>query len=179
MCVWVCVFILNDKTMHSFKLKRVFGRTKQLKNVFFSEPKKKIRLFLTAALFNKASELCYRQTREKTLQALSPPQFSHHQIYLQANNTYRVPFYAQLPGGEARREPQLQPESSGESHLTCHHQNGGGTLLLVRLSWFSSTSWSSIWTTFFSSSLCSGQRSGTFHNVGGLQHEHGYLTLMI
>lgn len=37
-----------------------------------------------------------------------------------------------LPGGEAGREPQQEPDAAGEGHVPCHHQNGGGTFLLVR-----------------------------------------------
>lgn len=36
-----------------------------------------------------------------------------------------------LPGGEAGREPQQQPDTTGESRVSRHHQNGGGALLLV------------------------------------------------
>ena len=37
-------------------------------------------------------------------------------------------------GGEAGREPQQEPDPAGESGVSRHHQNGGGTLLLVSLS---------------------------------------------
>lgn len=36
-----------------------------------------------------------------------------------------------LPGGEAGREPQQQPDTTGEGRVSRHHQNGGGAFLLV------------------------------------------------
>ena len=36
-----------------------------------------------------------------------------------------------LPGGEAGREPQQEPDAAGEGRLSRHNQNGGGALLLV------------------------------------------------
>lgn len=43
---------------------------------------------------------------------------------------YRIHY--RLPGGEAGREPQQEPDAAGEGHFSCHHQNGGGAFLLVR-----------------------------------------------
>ncbi len=42
-----------------------------------------------------------------------------------------------LPGGEAGREPQQEPDAAGEGHVSRHHQNGGGAFLLVRDQWSS------------------------------------------
>lgn len=48
----------------------------------------------------------------------------------------RLRVHHRLPGGEAGSEPEQQPESRGASHVTRHHQNGGGSFLLVRASRF-------------------------------------------
>lgn len=37
-----------------------------------------------------------------------------------------------FPGGEAGCEPQQELNTTGEGHVSCHHQNGGGAFLLVR-----------------------------------------------
>jgi len=100
-CVCVYLFKVIKQSIHS-KL-RAFGRTNQIKKTFFfSEPKKKIRLFLTAALFNKASELCYRQTRGKKMRLYAKTSYPYSSqiikyIYRQIKHTQCL-IYAQRCG---------------------------------------------------------------------------------